>query len=169
MTINTGALVEHVEELTIALRQAQEDAALLDRLSKARAEIKRLSPALEEAQEQLSQAMAAEVSERRAAVYAGYRDIKITETNTNEGILHRVFKITYTRDEWNGREAVPATYSVQGFGSLPDAAWGYLFNVRPDQIPLSILALSPEGDARDAFNTYFTGMKRGWLNGPVAA
>lgn len=145
MTINTGALVERVEELTAALQQAQEDAALLDRLSKAKAEIKRIAPELEAAQETIAEAMAAEVAERRASVYASFKDIRVVEKNTGEGLLSRTFEITYVCDQWDGRESAPVSHTIVGFRALPDAAWGYLLNVRPDQIPACILALSPEG------------------------
>jgi hypothetical protein len=167
MTNNTGALVERVEDLASALREAQEDAALLERLSQAKAEVKRLAPLLETAQAELSEAMASEVETRRAAAYANIKDIKITEGSTTEGLLSRPFTITYVRNQWDGRETVQVTNTVAGFGSLPDEAWGYLLNVRPDQVPASILSLSPTGDAWEAFNEYFTSQKRGWVRRPV--
>lgn len=164
---NTAALLERVEDLTSALVQAQEDFALLERITKAKAETKRLAVELEAAQEALAEAMAAEVQERREATYAGLKDITITERNTQEGLLGRTFEITYVRDQWDGYGSTPVEHVVNGFGSLPDEAWGYLLNVRQDQIPLSILALSPTADPWDAFITYFTGLKRGWLSAPV--
>lgn len=165
---NTASLLERVEDLTSALVQAQEDVALLERITKAKAETKRLAVELEAAQEALAEAMAAEVQERREATHSDFKDITVTERNTGEGLLHRIFEITYVRTQWNGWESAPVTHTCIGFGSLPDEAWGYLLNARQDQIPLSILSLSPTADPWEAFNTYFTGMKRGWLSAPVA-
>jgi hypothetical protein len=164
---NTASLLERVEELTAALVQAQEDVALLGRLTTAKATAKRLSAELTEAQDALSVAMADEVRAKRAALYAGFTDIKIIEGNLAEGLQHRTFQVNYTREEWNGTGSL-ITRSVMGFEAMPDGAWAYLLDVRPDQIPASILALSPTGDPTEAFNTYFTGMKRGWLSAPVA-
>ena len=166
---NRYELTRRVEELNAALAQAQEDVALLERLTAAKATAKRLSAELAEAQEKLSIAMADEVQARREAAYASVKAIQIDEGNLGEGVLGRTFKITLTRCQWNGYESAPVTTVVAGFDALPDDAWGYLLNVRPDLIPASIMALSPEGDARDAFNTYFTGMKRGYIASRSAA
>jgi len=162
-----AALVSAVERLGADLEQAKADVALLQRLKDAEANAKRLAGELRAAQDELSTAIAEATEAKREAEFAKFKDITVTEEQGNgSSVLHSSFTIVVTALSFDG-----ATHEEQrtyiGFGQLPGDALSYLIEKRPDRIPASITALSPN-DPYEAFDTYFAGLRRGYLLGPLA-
>jgi hypothetical protein len=167
-TPDRAALTAEVQRLSAALRQAQDDVALMHRLKTAEADAKRLEVELSAAQAALIAATTDAILVQRAAGFANFEDITITETGTEPGILHRNFGITVKRKAWDGYNTVSENQDFGGFANLPKDAFAYLVAVHPDRIPASIMALAPD-DPTEAFAEYFIGQRRGYLTTAAAA
>lgn len=162
---NQAELVSAVERIGAELEQAQRDVALLQRLKAAEANAERLAAELRKAQDELAEAMAAEVRARLDAKFAGFHDITVTESNphNSSGVLQTAFGITVTRQSFNGYGEAPETFTYAGFRALPSDALEYLVVKHPERIPASIMELAPN-DPEEAFGAYFMGLRRGYLS-----
>lgn len=165
-TTDRAALVAAVERLGAELEQAKADVALLQRLKGAEADAKRLTTELRAAQDDLATAMADATKARYEAEFAKFRDITITEEEGKGiGPLHTTYTTTVTAVSFDG-----ATHEGEqtyvGFIGLPSDAMRYLIEKHPERIPASIMALGC--DPYEAFDTYFAGMRRGYLITPAA-
>jgi hypothetical protein len=166
-TTDRVALTATVERLGAELIQARQDVALMQRLKNAEADAKRLAVELRTAQEELVQVNTAEVQAHRAAAYASYKDITVSGGAADASVLDTTFVITVTSLTYNGWETVPEILTYSGFRTLPREAVGYLLEVHPEQIPAKIKALAP-GDNYEAFDRYFTALRRGYLTTAAA-
>lgn len=157
-------LVASVEALASQLDEARQNVATLQRLKTAELDVERLAIELEAAQSALAKGMADAVCTQRKAQFAGFIDITVIETPDpmNSSVLSTTFVIAVTRRSFNGYQSVPTTITYPSFKQLPPDAFNYLLEKHPERVPASIMALRP-GDAWNAFNTYFVGLKRGYL------
>ena len=166
MTTDTRAeLVATVERIGAQLQDARQDVALLQRLKAAEADAKRLALELRAAQDELAEAMTAEIEAQRDARFKGFLGITITEkvSENATSVLHRAFNITVQRAAFNGYESVPEELTFGGFQQLPGDALHYLIERHPERIPASIADLAPN-DPYGAFVAYFSGLRRGYLS-----
>jgi hypothetical protein len=162
-----AALADTVARLTSELESAEGDVALLQRLKAAEAEAKRLTAELATAKAALAEADVAAEQAARSAIYAPFEGITVEERGDGH-ILHKQFFIHVNRKEFDGYEDTPQTRTYQGFQALSADAFSYLIERQPEQIPGSIMALSP-GDPWDAFDQYITAKRRGFLSAPANA
>lgn len=156
-----------VSRLTSELEQAEADLALLQRLTAAEANAKRLRSELANAKADLTKATAAAEAAEREALLAPFQGITVEESGDGH-ILHKQFLIHVTRNEFDGIEERPRTRTFHGFGALPIEAWSYLIERKPEQIPGSIMALAPD-DPWLAFDRYIDAKRRGYLSEPPLA
>lgn len=158
-------LVASVERIAADLHQANQDVARLRRLKAAEADAKRLTNELQAAQDALSEANASWVLARREAAIAHFRDITVTRTGDEAGVLHGKYLITVTQVQWDGHEQI-VTRTYTGFDSLPSDALSYLLNRHPDRVPAAIMALAP-GEPWRAVEAYSVALRRGYLTGNI--
>lgn len=120
------------------------------------------------AQDVLTEAFANEFLEARNKLVASFYDISITTSRLlyDNNLSCARFAIKYTRlaYDMSARASAPTEYSCQGFDALPDEAYDYLIEVRPEVIPPEIMQLAP-GKPREAFARYFTAQRRGYYAG----
>lgn len=155
---------QNVLDIEVALREAEQDVALLERLSGAEARVKALTADLAKAKSAEEKATAARVQAAYDARFADLSDIRVIDTTPDEGVLRSGFTITYTRTAYDmdRQENVPSPISISGFGGLPDNVFAFLQERHPDRIPEKIMSLAP-GDPTEAFNRYFRGLRRGYV------
>lgn len=131
--------------------------------------IKAIETDIAAATEELSEALATEHETARKRLIASFSDISVSVTypGGRDGMLLSAgFIIRYERLTYNMKagESLPKQFMCNGFAALPDEAFDYLIEVKPEAIPAEIMALAP-GDPRDAFNRYFMAKRRGYLVG----
>lgn len=144
------------------LQQAREDVETLRRLSTAEAQAETLAAELEAIKAQMERAFVDEDKAKEDAFIAGIKDVRITEGDARENLLRRTFTVQVTRETSDGERARQTTTQRTGLTSLKPEEYVWLLR-HPDRIPTSVLALADE--PRAAFQTYFGGMKRGYLRG----
>lgn len=130
--------------------------------------LKELAAAVETAKNELAMAEAAEIRAARERLLSTFSDISVSVSYPagREGMLLSAgFLITYERLTYSMSERanLPKQYTCNGFAVLPDEAYAYLVEVKPEAIPAEIMALAP-GDPREAFNQYFMAKQRGYLS-----
>ena len=103
---------------------------------------------------------------RSSARFAGITDVLVTENpeTQREHVLRASFTIHWTKPTWDGRTSRPMEHSIVGFSALPPDVLDYIIESCPERIPAKIMALAPDYP-REAFRTYFAGLKRGCLIG----
>lgn len=129
--------------------------------------IKSLQDGIAAANNELSDALAAEHETARKQLVATFSDIAVAVSypSYREGqVLAAGFTITYERLAFNmaANANLPTRSVCNGFDALPDAAFDYLCEIKPEAIPAEIMALAP-GDPQAAFARYFKAKRRGYL------
>ncbi|MBL8553262.1 MAG: hypothetical protein JNL41_03210 [Phenylobacterium sp.] len=166
-TTDRRALALTVANLTNDLIQAQDDLALHERLTGARAKVRQLQSDLAQAKTRLDAAQEQERQSARDAAFAVFSDIHVRKEG-DDHLLRLAFPVTVTRKQFDGYQTADTTQTFPGIQSLPSDALMYLVEKHPDRIPAEIMALAP-GDPYEAINEYLISLRRGYLRGPVAA
>jgi hypothetical protein len=143
--------------------------SVVDILGSAAADkIKAIEEDIAAANLELTEALTAEALEARNKLIASFSDISITTSRPlyDDNLSCVSFSITYERLTYSmaERASIPTRYTCNGFDALPDEAYDYLLEVRPEVIPVEIMALAP-GKPREAFARYFQAQRRGYLVG----
>jgi len=156
----------NLDRIASELREAEADVALLERLKSATDRVNRLTAEHAKAIKEQDKAAAADVKEAKSARLAGISDVTVTEhpDTQREHVLRASFTIHWTKPTWNGRSNPPTKHSMTGFGACPPEVLEYLIERCPERIPSKIMALAPD-HPREAFRTYFRGLKRGCFIG----
>lgn len=155
---------ETLVRITNELAAANEDVALLQRLSTANDRAERLAGQRDKALAEQKAALAAEAKAKENARFAGFSGIDVTDLKPDAGLLGSPFRITYTRltHDMYAKDNVPTLHTVEGFGALNPDAYAYLIERHPEKIPAKIANLCP-GNPRVAFERYFMGLRRGYI------
>jgi hypothetical protein len=138
-----------------ALKQAQEDAALYERIKAAPALVPVLLKEASALTAKLSEALAAEAKAERDRIFARFGDINVTchfSSLHSKGLLNAQWVIRWTMDVQTGyawssgmKEFTASDFTTLGH-SYPDA-YRYLVEARPEKIPDIIMQLSPDNPA----------------------
>lgn len=161
---------ERLTRVTAELTAAQDDVALLERLSGAQARVKALLLEQETAMEEAEAARAAQQAQREEARFVGLIDVNVVrqdDPGTPSASLTRAqFVITYTRLDYDLQAGSnrPTEHSVTGFMAVPDNVFAFLIARQPEKIPPEIMALCP-GNPTGAFQRYFLALRRGYVEG----
>lgn len=167
--MNKNELFDRIEELTKALAVAKADAALLDRLKRAEANLPRIADQLEQAQKDLAVILSEEHRDKRLASYAGVKSVTITDKSAGENLLGTSFLITVIRNSFDhdSGKNVDQKQEYVGFATVPAEVMAYIFDKNPPILPAKIMALAP-GDAAEAFSLYMVSKRRGYVLGAAA-
>lgn len=161
---------ERLTRVTAELTAAQDDVALLERLSGAQARVKSLLLEQETAMEEAEAARAAQQAQREEARFAGLIDVNVTKRDTpgspSASVTRAQFVITYTRSDYDFQTGGnrPTEHSATGFMAVPDNVFAFLIAKHPEKIPPEIMALCP-GNPTAAFERYFMALRRGYVEG----
>lgn len=154
--------------LTEQLAEAQADLALSHRLKSAQARAKDLIAQCEKAQAEHEAAQVANAKAAQDARFAGLKNLAIVEVAdpNGPGLLKNRYRITYTRDAWNGdlNVTLPTPASDNGFEALPSHVYEWIVTRHPEQVPAAIRALDPTGNVEEALARYITARRRGYLS-----
>jgi hypothetical protein len=159
-----GALTENAREL----QQAQADAVLFERLSKAKNEVTMLKKVGADLTAGLNDALAEEAKVERELAKAKFRNLRIAAEfpGRGTGALHATFTIKWEGPRWNYQTGVTdwSTFGVLGFPALlanyPEV-FSWMMQFHPDALPSLILELG-DGDAEAAMDRYLVAMRRGY-------
>jgi len=165
----TLSTTENLFRIMAELGEAQQDVALLERLSTAQVRVDRLTGEQATAVAAQDAELAAEATATNEARFANYGVITVADKTPDEHVISTGFAITYTRltYDMHYRENLPTAHIIEGFLALDDLTFDCLVEKHPEQIPRKIMALAP-GDPRAAFERYFAGKRRGYLKGSLA-
>jgi hypothetical protein len=161
------ALMADVAELKATHALAVDDAATFKRLSDAAKEVTRLNTAVASAQDALTAYAIAETRAEMDKLFSKFGDITVTvataegETPNAIGCRYSIAYEVRTYDHHTRRSDF-AQRIVHGFGALDREVMAYLVERKPEVIPALIMDLAP-GDPDMAFNRYFVGMQRGYM------
>lgn len=117
------------------LQRALEDAALYERLSKARGEVARLQKAGAELTATLNKQLAAEATAAKNEADAKFRTLSVTtsypDATRTSGVLAAKFSISWEGLQWNSRrnENEPTSFRFDGFSSVPNEVYAYIMNI----------------------------------------
>lgn len=156
---------EQLARIAAELASAQEDVALLARLSSAQDRVKALTNEHRKALALQQSATAAAAKEADAARFKDLQSINVTDKEPGHNLTGAPFEITYTRLTYSTDFGanVPVQATVIGFEALPDHVFDFLIDRHPENIPDRIASLAP-GNPREAFRRYFLARRRGYMN-----
>ena len=168
MAVNPAAIEARINTLLDELDAAHADVELLRRLKDAEANSKKLSADLTQARKELADALAEIAKAKADARFANFRDITVTEIRGDKGsnVLGYAYTITVTKAANHGQGEFEQVLTFPGFKAIPEDALSYLIERHPERIPVAIRELGE--DVYEAFDTYFAGMRRGFINKAVA-
>lgn len=149
-----------------ALAAARADLELYKRLMASEALVAQLETTEAEYTRDLEKVVAKEAAEDKRERKAAYRNLTVTTTNGDRGVLGAVYRIAWetpTYDYMTG-DSPWTRRTAHSFSTLDDGVYGYMMEFCPDAIPALIMALAP-GNPEQAMERYFVGMKRGWVSG----
>lgn len=165
MTTTSDSIREQLTAISIELRQAQDDTALYDRISKAKAKAASLTKLASELTSALNDALAAEAKQALQTFESRFRDLVVTRRPSDgltPGLANDMFTISYEQLAWHydAHENLWTPVSVGRFADVEPRMLAYMLEHRPDLIPDDLKALCP-GDVFEAMDRYFTAKSRG--------
>lgn len=167
MTTNSDDIRARIAAASAELRRAQDDAALYDRISKAKAKIAPLQKQTNELTSALNDALADEAKAAVVKFEGTFRNLSINRQPNpkRSGLIHDIITISYDRLAWHtsAHESIWTPVSVDGFVYLDPEMLHYILASRPDLIPADIKALAP-GNVFEAFDRYITAKSRGYMS-----
>lgn len=167
LTTSAGIRAE-LSELALLLKQARDDVALYERMTKAKAEAARIVREADALTAKLSEVSAAEHKRERDVLFSQFGGIEVAYSHGRlhdpDSVLHAIWTITYKRLRYDPhtRQNVMTEHTANSFQLLPSDVYTYLMEAKADALPSLITDLCP-GDPHKAMERYFLACSRGYL------